>query len=115
MKKQNNMTVQKKMYEDVKQLLQAHASSEHAKIILAPLVAKYSLQMNHMYEDMGFKSRTQMGEFMKLNFSTLAAQKPKDKLWKKYLYDRIGSLAPACATCDDQLTCFTCMVKEKSA
>ena len=43
------------------------------------------------------------------------AEKPKDKLWKKYLYDSIGKIAPACATCDDQLTCFTCMVKEMSA
>jgi len=64
---------------------------------------------------MGFKSRTKMCEFMKLNFSTLAIQKPKDKLWKKYLYDCINSIAPACASCDDQLTCFTCIVKEMSA
>jgi len=105
----------KLMYEDVRALLQSYAVNEHARMVLAPMVAHKSLEMNHMYEDMGFKSRTDMGKFMSKNFPKLAAEKPKEKLWKKYLYDRIGSVAPACATCDDQLTCFKCMVKELSA
>jgi len=105
----------KLMYEDVKSLLENHAVNGYAKTILAPLVAEKSLEMNHLYEDLGFKSRTEMGQFMLRNFPTLAQQKPKEKLWKKYLYDRIGAIAPACATCDDQLTCFKCMVKELSA
>lgn len=104
-----------KMYEDVKTLLVSYAVNGHAQTVLAPLVARHSLEMNHLYEDLGFKSRTEMGQFMKKNFPKLAAEKPKEKLWKKYLYDRIGSIAPACATCDDQLTCFRCMVKELSA
>lgn len=105
----------KQMYESIKALLQMHASGNYAKKVLAPMVAKHSLEMNHLYEDIGFKSRTEMGRFMKLNFTTLAEKKPKDKLWKKYMYDCIGEVAPACATCDDQLNCFTCIVKELSA
>jgi nitrogen fixation protein NifQ len=104
-----------KMYEDVKTLLSAYAVNYYAKTVLAPLVAQKSLLMDHLYEDMGFHSRTEMGAFMKKNFPKLAEEKPKDKLWKKYIYDRVGSIAPACATCDDQLTCFKCMVKELSA
>lgn len=100
------------MYQGVRKLLVEHAVDNHAKIVLAPKVASTSLLMNHLYEDLGFKSRTEMGKFMKLNFPTLAAQKPKDKLWKKYLYDCIGEVAPACMTCNDQLTCFACQVKE---
>lgn len=103
------------MYEEVKALLVAHAADSYAREEIAPLVAAKSLEMNHMYEDLGFESRTQMGKFMKTHFPTLAEQKPKEKLWKKYLYDRIGKIAPACATCDDQLTCFACIVKEMSA
>jgi len=101
-------------YRSVKALLVKHAVDDNAKIVLAPRVAKYSLMMNHLYADLGFKSRTEMGKFMKLNFPVLAAEKPKDKLWKKYLYDCIGDVAPACATCDDQITCFTCQDKELS-
>ena len=103
------------MYEEVKALLVAHAADRYASSELAPLIASKSLEMNHLYEDLGMKSRTEMGKFMSKHFPTLAAQKPKDKLWKKYLYDSIGKIAPACATCDDQLTCFTCIIKEMSA
>jgi nitrogen fixation protein NifQ len=103
------------MYEDVKALLAKHAVNSHAKYILAPHVARVSLEMNHLYEDLGFKSRTQMGKFMSKNFPILAAQKPKEKLWKKFLYDEIGAIAPACAECHDQESCFTCILKEMSA
>jgi len=103
------------MYENVKTLLESHAADEHAKTVLAPHVAAVSLEMNHLYEDLGFKSRTEMGQFMMRHFPTLAVQKPKDKLWKKFLYDSIDAIAPACAGCDDQMTCFKCLVKELSA
>lgn len=103
------------MYEDVRRLLATHAINGFAKHILAPHVARVSLEMNHLYEDLGFKSRTQMGKFMKKNFPTLAAQKAKEKLWKKFLYDEIGAVAPACTTCNDQDTCFACILKEMSA
>jgi nitrogen fixation protein NifQ len=103
------------MYQAVLALLVSHSADIYAREEIAPLVAAKSLEMNHMYEDLGFESRTQMGKFMKTHFPTLAKQKPKDKLWKKYLYDSIGKVAPACATCDDQLTCFSCIIKEMSA
>lgn len=103
------------LYDKVNALLQAHAVNGHARYIMAPFVAQKSLEMNHLYEAIGFRSRTQMARFMKRNFPTLAAKKPKDKLWKKFLYDSVDEIAPYCATCDDQLTCFTCMVKEMAA
>ncbi len=105
----------KLMYEDVRALLASYAVNGFAEVVLAPLVARTSLEMNHLYEDLGFKSRTEMGRFMKRNFPLLAEEKPKDKLWKKYLYDRIDAVAPACATCDDQATCFKCLLEELSA
>jgi nitrogen fixation protein NifQ len=103
------------MEREVCDLLRAHAVNGHARNVLAPWVAFESLKMNHLYEDLGFKSRTEMGRFMKKNFPELAVQKPKEKLWKKFLYDEIGRIAPACATCDDQVTCFKCILQEMSA
>ncbi|MBU1642572.1 nitrogen fixation protein NifQ [bacterium] len=103
------------MYDDIRMMLASYAVNGFAQMVLAPLVARTSLEMNHLYEDMGFKSRTEMGRFMMRNFPELAKQKPKDKLWKKYLYDCIGAVAPACATCDDQATCFKCIMQELSA
>lgn len=107
--------VESVMYEEIRELLQQHAINGNAKYILAPLVAQKSLLMNHLYEDIGFRSRTEMGKFMKKNFPLLAVKKPRDKLWKKFLYDEIDRVAPACATCDDQLTCFRCLLSEQSA
>ncbi|MFC2074514.1 nitrogen fixation protein NifQ [Campylobacterota bacterium] len=103
------------MENEIMTLLQRHAVDEHAEKTLAPWVAAKSLEMHHMYEDLGFASRSQMGKFMKEHFYDLAMKKPKDKLWKKFLYDEIGQIAPACEDCHDQLTCFRCMVSEVSA
>ncbi len=100
-----------KMYDDLTQLLSSYAAHDSAKN-LASHVALVSLEMNHLYEDMGFLSRTQMGAFMLENFPALAKQKPKEKLWKKFLYEQINAIAPACAKCDDQLTCFRCSLEQ---
>jgi nitrogen fixation protein NifQ len=56
-----------------------------------------------------------MGAYMSQHFPQLAQLKPKDKLWKKFLYDSIGKVAPACASCNDQEHCFTCLIAEASA
>ena len=105
----------KKMYDDLNILLGSYAVNGYVKYILAPHVAMISLEMNHMYEDLGFKSRSEMGRFMMRNFPELAKQKPKEKLWKKFLYECIDALAPACENCDDQATCFKCILSEQSA
>lgn len=105
----------KKMYDDLTMLLGAHATSDYGRDVLAPMIAKTSLEMNHLYEDMGFNSRSEMGKFMMKYFPKLAELKPKDKLWKKYLYECIDSIAPACESCDDQETCFRCILSEASA
>lgn len=94
----------------VTNLLCIYAINEYAAKYIAPLVAKTSLMPNHLYEDLGFESRTQMGRFMALHFPRLAQNKPKDKLWKKYIYDLIGEVAPACEFCKDSVTCFSCRV-----
>ena len=53
------------MEAEVLALLQQHAVNGHARHVLAPWVAYESLKMNHLYEDLGFHSRTEMGRFMK--------------------------------------------------
>ena len=100
----------RKMQNKVTKLLSIYAQNEYSKKHIAPLIARKSLMQNHLYEDLGFASRTQMGKFMKLHFPRLAKNKPKEKLWKKYIYDLIGEVAPACATCKDSITCFSCRV-----
>lgn len=105
----------KLMEKEVRSLLEFYGVNAFAQGVLAPWVARESLKMNHLYHDLGFKNRVEMGKFMKKNFPDLASKKPVDKLWKKFIYDEIGKVAPACVSCDDQMSCFSCLVSELSA
>lgn len=103
------------MRDKIENYLKKHAIDEESRYVIAPLIAKKSLEMNHLYQDLGFRNRIEMGQFMSRHFPRLAESKPKDKLWKKFLFDAIGMVAPACATCNDQEHCFTCLLSEASA
>jgi len=94
------------LYSHVRMLLEAHARNETALREIAPLVARRSLEMNHLYEAMGFANREEMGKYMNDHFPALASQKPKDVRWKKFLYDSIRATAPACEGCPDEDDCF---------
>lgn len=103
------------MCREIENFLKKYAIDDKARYEIAPMIAKKSLEMNHLYQDLGFKNRVQMGAFMSEHFPGLARIKPKEKLWKKFLYDSIGKVAPACAHCNDQEHCFTCIIAEASA
>ncbi len=90
--------------------MQRYAKNEHVKNKIVPYLAKVSLQMNHLYKDLGFDNRMQMGRYMKKYFPVLTQKKPADKLWKKFIYDSIIEVAPACAICSDQKNCWTCKI-----
>lgn len=96
------------MQEEILYLLQIHSNSDFAKYILAPWIAKTSTQMGHLYSDLGLESREVMGKFMTTHFPALAMKKPNDIRWKKFLYDSIGKVAPACSKCLDISNCFNC-------
>lgn len=101
-----NVTDANALYSHIKSLLEAHAKDEVALREIAPLVAKRSLEMNHLYEAMGFANRGEMAKFMNEHFPALASQKPNDVRWKKFLYDSIHATAPACEGCPDEDDCF---------
>lgn len=101
----------KKMVDEIEKLLSKHANSDVARYSLAPKIAEASVELNHLYEDLGFKSRTQMNKFMRENFPSLAELKPNDIRWKKFLYDSVGMVAPACESCKDMDNCFKCELK----
>ena len=99
-----------KMERSVTLFLQSYPKNRYSKYVIAPHVAAMSLKERHLYEDMGFKNRVQMGKYMKCHFPKLAEAKPADKLWKKFIYDSVGLVAPACFSCRDQTNCFACQL-----
>jgi len=104
--KQQNNTPPEILERKVADLLRKYAKDEYSRTEVVPHIAKTSLMMNHLYQDLGFSGRMEMGSFMKEHFPEFAAHKPADKLWKKYIYDTIGEMAPACVDCRDQASCF---------
>ena len=97
------------------ELLSTHAKDPEESLSIALLLANKCFEMGHLYSDMGFESRKVMNDFMTLHFPALAAKKPADIRWKKYLFDSIGEIAPACWQCKDSGNCFKCDILEKSA
>lgn len=106
------MNTEKEVIMDLEQkvtcFLQSYTNSHYAHEHIAPLVAKQSLLENHLYQDLGFDNRIEMHRFMTIHFPLLVIQKPQDILWKKFIYDGIGEVAPACARCQDNIHCFSC-------
>lgn len=106
-----NMKTNDYFIEKVEQLLKLNASNEMAYNLLANEIAQKSVLLNHLYEDLGLDNRGEMNKLMNDNFKALAKIKPETIRWKKFLFDSIGEVAPACKYCYDQTNCFGCEIK----
>ncbi len=68
---------------------------------------------NHLWQDLGLQSRTDLGRLLHRHFPVLAGLNDRDMKWKKFFYrqlcQRDGILickAPNCADCSDISVCF---------
>jgi len=93
-------------------LLSENAANDFAKTALANYIATKAFDSGHLYTDMGFSTRAELNRLMTENYPFLAAKRPPDKRWKKFLFDEINSVAPACRDCRDIGNCFKCDVLE---
>jgi nitrogen fixation protein NifQ len=97
----------------LRQLLTHRASSERISEIMAVLVARRAQRPNHLWQDLGLRSRKELGWLMQRHFPSLAEKNATDMKWKKFLYrvicrDEQFSLcfAPSCEECSDFDGCF---------
>ncbi len=105
-----NMEREELLKNKILELLLIYAADDSTREIQAVEVSEKSILMNHLYEDLGFENRTQMNQFMTKHFPKLAENKPKDILWKKYLFNLIEEMAPSCYECKDVASCFKCII-----
>jgi nitrogen fixation protein NifQ len=96
-------------------LLDEYSKDRDSDRWISVLISQKCFDMGHLYHDMGFASRIEMNAFMTKHYPSLAAKKPVDIRWKKFLFDAIGEIAPACWQCKDSGNCFKCDILEKSA
>lgn len=84
------------------------------EIRLAALVARRAMRPNHLWQDCGLRSRSELSELLHRHFTPLASRNVNNMKWKKFLYRMICRdeefrlcTAPSCAECDDFSMCFS--------
>lgn len=100
--------------EDVLALLLEHrAYINMSELWMAEIVTTACMASDHLWQDLGLRSRDYLSRLMTENFPSLASKNEHDMKWKKFLYkqlcDREGintCRAPSCEYCTDYLTCF---------
>ena len=68
---------------------------------------------DHLWQDLGLWSRSQLSDLLHYNFPELAAKNDKDMKWKKFLYKQLCEAeglylcrAPSCSVCIDYPKCY---------
>ncbi|MGA1856376.1 nitrogen fixation protein NifQ [Azospirillum sp. 11R-A] len=80
---------------------------------LAAILARRSLEPNHLWQDMGFHDRGELNTMFRRHFPALVALNSSDMKWKKFFYrqlcEREGLMlckSPNCEVCEDVEVCF---------
>nr|WP_209979337.1 nitrogen fixation protein NifQ [Azospirillum picis] len=99
---------------DLRDLLVEHGARGAAEERwLAAILARRSLEPNHLWQDMGFHHRGELNAMFRRHFPALVALNAGDMKWKKFFYrqlcEREGLMlckSPNCEVCDDVGVCF---------
>lgn len=100
---------------DLRAMILEHRAgrAEEEEAWLAVIVARRCNAANHLWQDMGFAGRSDLGTLFRRHFPALVAANSGDMKWKKFFYrqlcQREGFLlckSPNCDCCDDHDACF---------
>jgi len=96
-----------------KMLLSHRANSSTSELLMARIVAAACQANDHLWQDMGLWSRSQLSELLMRNFPSLASMNTKNMKWKKFIYKQLcitegiyTCRAPSCEVCVDFDQCF---------
>ncbi|WP_290575625.1 nitrogen fixation protein NifQ [Ketobacter sp.] len=94
-------------------LLSARAGDSEFEVPLAGILAAGCLGGDHLWRDLGLKSRTELSELMACHFPELAQRNSGDMKWKKFFYKQLCEQdggyvcrAPSCEQCAAYDDCF---------
>ncbi len=99
---------------DLRALLLAHrAGVRPEEVWAAAIIARRSIEPNHLWQDLGLANRDDLQLMMRRYFPVLKERNSGDMKWKKFLYRQLcesdGLLlcrSPTCDACTDYLECF---------
>lgn len=94
-------------------LLEHRAWKDGSEEWMAAIVTAACMASDHLWQDLGLRSRDWLSRLMAQNFPALAAKNVHDMKWKKFLYKQLceqeginACRAPSCEYCADYLKCF---------
>ena len=100
--------------EDLVNLLRQYSKPDTLEVewIIAIIVAG-CLGSDHLWQDLGLWTRSQLSAMLHYNFPALAAKNTQDMKWKKFLYKQLCEAeglylcrAPSCNVCIDYPKCY---------
>lgn len=98
--------------DDVLALL-LESGTDTSETWMAQIVTTACMASDHLWQDLGLRSRDYLSRLMTQNFPALAAKNVYDMKWKKFLYKQLcerdginACRAPSCEYCADYLKCF---------
>ena len=96
-----------------KLLISNRAGQSPSEEWMARIVAIACQGQDHLWQDMGLWSRSQLSELLLRNFPELAEKNINNMKWKKFLYKQLcitegiyTCRAPSCEVCTDYDNCF---------
>jgi nitrogen fixation protein NifQ len=98
----------------VRDLLLANRSTEgDASRWLAAMVARRSMEPNHLWEDLGLRDRSELTRLLMRHFAPVASRNTKNMRWKRFFYRALCEgdglvmcTTPVCSQCSDFAMCF---------
>lgn len=98
----------------VRDLLLAHRSSEgDLGRWLAAMVARRSMEPNHLWEDLGLRDRSELTRLLARHFGPIASRNTRNMRWKRFFYrvlceddGLVMCSTPVCTNCNDFNLCF---------
>jgi nitrogen fixation protein NifQ len=101
-------------FDEIVDLLLAHQTTAAPDSRwLAHAVATASMAEQHLWQDLGLPSRTELNALMERRFTALKLKNSGDMKWKKFFYRELCQAAdvmicksPSCGACIDYSVCF---------
>ena len=80
---------------------------------LAAMIARRAIEPNHLWEDLGLRSRAELSRLLARHFAPLAAKNTRNMRWKRFFYRMmceddglVMCTTPECSACADFDLCF---------
>ncbi|MET4260957.1 nitrogen fixation protein NifQ [Bradyrhizobium sp. S3.12.5] len=98
----------------VRDLLLAQRST-HGEVggWLAAMIARRAMEPDHLWEDLGLRTRDELSRLLARHFGPLAARNTKNMRWKRFFYRMLCEddglvmcTTPVCTECNDFDLCF---------